>query len=113
MHEQGMIRSLLREVEQLRVAEGAARVTRVEVEVGPLTGAEPLLLQSAFRQLQPHTHAADADFLIQETPLTGRCQACDASFEIVDYRFRCPACDGGIRVESGDQFTLLSLSLEL
>ena len=112
MHEQGMIRALLRQVERLCAVEGAKRVTRVDVEVGPLTGAEPLQLETAFRQLKTGTSASDAEFAIHETTLAARCDICNVQFEVAEFCFRCPQCDGAVELESGDQFTLVSVSLE-
>ena len=112
MHEQGMMRSLLQQVAQLCAAEGGKRVTHIEVEVGPLTGAEPQLLMSAFAQLQSGTPADEAELLIQETELIGHCSTCDHSVAIRNFCFRCPQCDNGMELQRGDQFTLLSISVE-
>jgi len=48
MHELAVCQSLLREVERVASAHGAAGVSRIEVAVGSLSGIEAALLDRAF-----------------------------------------------------------------
>lgn len=41
MHEQALMRDVMREIERVAAAEGAARVTRVAVRFGPLSHFTP------------------------------------------------------------------------
>jgi len=111
MHEQSLVRHLLKQVEAIRLEHGARAVRRVEVTVGPLSGVEPELLASAFDQLAIGAAVADAELVMQQVPLLGHCDHCDQAHEIHDFRFRCPHCDHNLTVTSGDQFELTSVSL--
>ncbi len=111
MHEQSLMRTLLQQVEMIRLENKAERVTEVRVEVGPLSGVEPMLLTSAFAQLASEQTVIGARFVIDEVPLLASCESCDNEFEISDFVFRCPECHGNVKTISGDEFQLVSVSL--
>ncbi len=111
MHEQSLTKSLLRQVDEIRRRHGSPRVSEVRVEVGPLSGVEPLLLASAFEQLAPEGAAAGATLVIDEVALLARCKQCRHKFEVVDFVFRCPQCGGNCQVTDGDTIQLVSVSL--
>ena len=98
-------------MDEVRRQHEATRVTEVHIEVGPLSGVEPLLLHSAFDLLVLDSAMQDAQLVIDEVPLRARCEACDFEFEIVDFDFRCPTCRGNVKTISGDEFQLVSVSL--
>ena len=111
MHEQSLIRTLLKQVEEIRRQHDAEQVVEVRVEVGPLSGVEPLLLESAFEQLVPDSMAVGARLVIDEVSLLARCASCDCDFEVDDFVFRCHQCGGNVRVVRGDELQLVSVSL--
>ncbi len=111
MHEQSLVKTLLEQVERIRRGHAAARISEVRVEVGPLSGVEPLLLASAFEQLAPGSTAAGARLVIDEVTLRAQCESCGCRFEVQDFFFRCPQCSGNVRVTRGDAFLLVSVSL--
>ena len=111
MHERSLVKRLLRQVEAICEPLDAECVTEVRIEVGPLSGVEPLLLQSAFEQLAFETAASEANLLIDEVPLRAKCTACGCDFEVGDFVFRCPDCGGNVRIIQGDEIQLVSVSL--
>ncbi len=112
MHERSLVQALIRQVDQVVAENGGGRVAEVRVQVGPLSGVEPLLLRSAFEHCAPATCAANAKLVIDEVPLTAVCEECDHAFELADYRFRCPRCGAkSVRVTQGDDFQLLSVTM--
>lgn len=110
MHEQSLVRNLLKQVAEICCQHAAQRVSEVRVELGPLSGVEPLLLASAFELLKPDTPAANAKLVIDEVRLLAECETCHNQFEIGDYVFRCPTCDGNVKIICGDEFFLVSVS---
>ena len=52
MHEESLVRSLLHQVEDLAQQHHATEVEDIEVEIGPLSGVEPLLVREAFERLK-------------------------------------------------------------
>lgn len=112
MHEQSLTNALLTQVDAIRRRHNAERVTEVRVEVGPLSGVEPLLLATAFEQLAPQSSAAGSRLVIDEVALLAECQPCGREFEVQNFVFRCPTCGGNTRAIRGDEFQLVSVSLQ-
>lgn len=113
MHEMSLVRSLLRQVEQLRRQHGGLAVQRIEVEIGPLSGVEPLLVSEAFDTLAVEENISGTQLVIQEVPLTGHCVDCRAEFEILEFDFHCALCKSpSIRITGGDEFRLLNFTLQ-
>jgi hydrogenase nickel incorporation protein HypA/HybF len=111
MHERSLVQSLLKQVDAIRRKHDAKHVSEVRVEVGPLSGVEPLLLEAAFEQLASESPVAGAKFVIDEVALLAECQPCGCEFELSSFDFRCPTCRGSVRVTRGDEFLLVSVSL--
>lgn len=110
MHELSLVRSLLLQVETLVREHGGGRVGEIRLEIGPLSGVEPLLVQSAFAQLVESSAAAGAQLVIDEVPLGAVCSSCDRPFEVERFRFECPACASRqVRITRGDEFRLVSI----
>jgi hydrogenase nickel incorporation protein HypA/HybF len=113
MHERSLVKTLLKQVDAVRQQHEAEHVTEVRVEVGPLSGVEPLLLATAFAQLATDSTLAGAKLVIDEVALLAECKPCGREFEVHDFVFRCPICRGNVHVTRGDEFQLVSVSLEL
>jgi hydrogenase nickel incorporation protein HypA/HybF len=113
MHEFSVARSLLHSASRICREQGFVRPVEVTVQIGPLSGVESLLLQSAFEQ-QAAVHAAvPARLVIEQTPLVIRCLDCETESNLPDYDFRCRACDSrAVRVIGGDQLLLVSVTAE-
>ena len=111
MHEQSLMKQILRQVDAIRAQHAGEVVSEVRIEIGPLAGVEPLLLEAAFQQLAPQTSAAAARFVIDETPLTAECRSCRQEFEVQEFDFRCPSCGAGVRIVRGDELRLISITL--
>lgn len=112
MHERSVVKALLKQVEELRCQHDAEQVTEVRIEVGPLSGVEPLLLSTAFEQLAAESPTVDANLVIDEVELLAECRFCDSEFEVSDFVFRCPTCGGNVHLIRGDEMQLVSVSLE-
>ena len=109
MHEVSLVRSLLEQVSRIVAEQGGRAAVEVRVEIGPLSGVEPLLVKAAFAQL-----ASDSTLIIDEVPLTARCQSCHTEFELEHFRFVCPHCDSReTNVVRGDAFRLMSVTVDV
>ena len=105
MHESSLVRSLLKQVERLCEQHGGTAIEQIEVEIGPLSGVEPLLVREAFDILSIQTGCAGSGLLIQEVPLKARCHDCQAEFELLSFVFACSGClSHSIQITSGDEF---------
>jgi hydrogenase nickel incorporation protein HypA/HybF len=113
VHELSICQGLMREVMRVAEAQRAERVLSITLEVGPLAGIEPSLLESAYPLVAAGTCAAGARLLIERTALEVRCLGCGATSEVEVSSLVCRAC-GSWRVEvvSGEELVLASLELE-
>lgn len=111
MHEASLVRSLLNQVAQLAQNQGGGKVSEIRVELGPLSGVEPLLVASAFDQLAPASELAGARLVLDEVPLVAQCPKC-GEFTVERYDFRCPICGATqVTVVRGDEFRIVSFNL--
>lgn len=109
MHEVSLVRSLLEQVDRIVTSQGGRAAVEVRVEIGPLSGVEPLLVKEAFAQL-----AGDGTLIIDEVPLIARCHSCHVEFELESFRFVCPHCDNReTSVVRGDAFRLMSVTVDV
>ncbi len=114
MHELSVCQSLLTQVDAIARKEKAEAVSRVTIEVGPLSGVEPGLLRAAFNVLRFSGLAAGADLVI-ETPLVAvRCLECGARSNTRANRLVCGACAGyRTVVVEGDELRLLQVAMSV
>lgn len=114
MHEMSLVRSLLTQAAELMNSHGGTSVERIRVEIGPLSGAEPELVQLAFAQLAVETPYCNAQLSIEAVPLTCHCEECDTDFEMQDFRFRCPECaSASVRVVTGAEFRIVDVTIRI
>jgi hydrogenase nickel incorporation protein HypA/HybF len=93
MHEFGIMESALASVLSQARAHGGKQVVRVGLRVGALAGVEPEALRMAFEALAKGTSADGAVLDIESVPARGRCEDCDAEFDVgTDFIFSCPKC---------------------
>lgn len=108
MHEASMVRRLIEMVASEAERSGGEEVSVVRVEVGALSGVEPMLVQLAYDQLIPGSRLSGSRLEIEVVPLRARCEQCGV-FEVPQFHFSCPRC-GSPRtvVVSGEELRLVS-----
>ena len=113
MHEESLVRSLLKQVEDLARQHHAIMVEEIEVEVGPLTGVEPLLLQDAFERLKMYFRWPHAALSVLQVELEVSCCDCHCESQIQDFRFLCHQCgSASLQILRGDAFRLLNVRIQ-
>lgn len=113
MHELAVCQSMIAQVEEIAGSHGAARVVRVEVRIGPLSGVEPDLLADAFPFACAGTVAEGAVLAIERLPVRVVCTGCGNESEAAVNRLVCGACgDFRTRVIGGDELLLARVELE-
>jgi hydrogenase nickel incorporation protein HypA/HybF len=113
MHELSLCQALLDQVAQVARERQAERVLTVTVRIGPLSGIEARLLESAYPLASAGTLAAGSRLIVERSPLRVRCRECGAEREASPSCLLCAAC-GGWRTEilSGDELLLARIELE-
>ena len=93
MHEVGIIESTLAVVRREAEARQAARIERVVIRVGVLSGAEPDALRFAFEACSPGTVADGAELDIEVVPALAHCRTCARDFTAGSgVLCQCPDC---------------------
>jgi len=114
MHELALCQALIAEVQAVARRHRAHGVAAVRLRLGPLSGAEPALLQSAFPLAVAGTGLEGAILSIDPAPLRVACDTCGAESEAAPNRLLCAACgDWHTRILSGDEMMLASVELIL
>ncbi len=107
VHEHALVHALLRQVAMLSTRHGAVAVEEIRVELGPLSGVEPLLVELAFAEQVEQTPCRGARLCIEQVGLEATCRDCGTTFEVEGFRFRCARCGSArVRVIRGDEFRL-------
>ncbi len=113
MHESSLVAALLRQVDRVCAEHGVSDTAEVRVQLGPLSGVEPLLVTVAFERLKPGTSADRARLTIENVPLEALCLDCGLESEIRDFRFCCAHCGhDALRIVRGDGFQLVSVTID-
>ena len=113
MHELSIIESVLQTVETVALENGARAVTAIRLQVGPLGGVVPELLESAFEAARQGTLAERAVLTIEIPPLRVRCRTCGAESEPAGLNFVCLSCASpDAEIVRGAEITLMSVELE-
>lgn len=114
MHEESLVRSLLRHVEELAQQHQAVGVEEIEVEVGPLSGVEPLLLQDAFERLRDEFSCPKAVLTVLQVGLDVLCKNCHSESQLQDFRFVCRECSStSLQIVRGDAFRLMNVRIQI
>lgn len=113
MHELSICLSLMQQVESIARERNAQKVTRITLNIGPLSGVEPELLRHAYPLASAGTVAADAELIMQSADIVVRCSQCDSETTVAPNKLLCGNCgDFRTRVVSGDELTLLRVELQ-
>jgi hydrogenase nickel incorporation protein HypA/HybF len=92
MHELAVTENVLSVVLRHAGEAHAARVTRIELVIGEMTGFVNDSIQFCFEALSPGTMAEGAELAFRRVPVRLRCHACAIEFEPEDMDWRCPTC---------------------
>ena len=93
MHELGIAESALKVALGRARDEGAARVLRMVIRVGTLSGVDPEALRFAFTAILPGTPAEGAALQIDSIAAVAYCPDCRQDFTPdTDHFFECPVC---------------------
>ena len=107
MHELSICQSLLSQVAEIAMKHGASAVERIVIEVGPLSGVEPALLEHAFSIARAGSCAAQAALSIEAIAVAVRCESCGAHSAAAPNRLICGVCGGyRTRITAGDELRL-------
>ena len=112
MHELSVCQALISQVNDIATQHKAASVDTIYLLLGPLSGVEPTLLQSAFPIASAKTVADKAKLVIHLAPVRIRCKSCLTESEVSSNRLICRACGNwNNQLLSGDELVLERVEL--
>lgn len=94
MHELSIARSLVRVCEDAAREQNASRVTRVYLQLGPLSGVVREALEFAYDFATEDSLLTGSELIVEPTPLLARCERCAREVAPrAPHQLRCPECD--------------------
>lgn len=112
MHEYGMVRELLRQVDESVHAQSGRRAARVVLGVSGATGPEECMLRDAFEAFKTGTSAGQAELVIERAPFEVCCLDCGALAGPADGQCsRCGSCT--VLPAGGQDIFLKSVEIEV
>jgi len=112
VHELSLCDDLLGQVAAIATKNNARSVESITVQIGALSGVEPVLLDSAFSLIKVGTVAEHAQLIMQASPVTVLCQICGTRSEVAANRLLCNTCQSHeTTLLSGDELILASVAL--
>jgi hydrogenase nickel incorporation protein HypA/HybF len=113
MHEFGIAQSLLEIVEKEALSYKGAKVKRITVQIGNLTGVMPDALRFAFEALRTGGIAEESSLEIEEIPLRIQCHQCGATSILEDPFLICPYCeDIDVEILAGRELQIQNMEIE-
>jgi hydrogenase nickel incorporation protein HypA/HybF len=113
MHEVAIMTEALRMAEEAARSKGAARILKLRLRVGSLSGVVEDSLRFAFDIAAADTLAAGATLEIERVPGACWCSVCQAEFECADFFYECPRCHNpGGELRRGQELEIAAVELE-
>jgi hydrogenase nickel incorporation protein HypA/HybF len=93
MHELSIAMSLLDVAAEEAERLGAAKVTAIRLQLGPLSGVVKEALLSAFEEARKDSEFGDCTLMIEDMPIVAHCVTCNAACPVVSIQeMRCSVC---------------------
>ncbi len=111
MHEYSIVASLIDRVQQEAAAHDGARVHRLHVKIGELSGVELDLLKTAFDTFRERTICDRAELAIEPIAASWACTSCGRDLARGAI-LRCDDCGRPARLKCGDEIILERIEME-
>ena len=112
MHEMAIAEGILEIALDYAQKNDAARIERIGLLLGELSGVETDALSLCFSSLVQGTPAEHAALTWERVPLMGRCHDCGRELRIRPQDYLCPACGGGMEIIGGREMRVDFIEME-
>lgn len=107
MHEIGVVRQMIRTVDDFCKENGVDKVAEIVVEVGELSLVIPRYVEDVYPAVVMDTKYQDTKLSIETVPGMAECDDCDEIFNVVECKGYCPNCGSFDKtVLTGDKFNI-------
>ena len=111
MHEYSIVQELIDRVDREARAHGGARVHRVRIAIGALSGVEIDLLRTAYETIRYRTRCEAAELEVRQVAAEWECGKCGTAIQR-GMPLRCAACGHAARLARGDEIVLEQIEME-
>jgi hydrogenase nickel incorporation protein HypA/HybF len=113
MHEYSITESMLSLALEKANEAKAAKITRINLVVGELSGVVGDCVQFYFDAISKNTIADGAVLSFETKPISLHCRQCDKVFSPGDHDWSCPEChEAGVEIVSGRECYMESIEVE-
>lgn len=113
MHELGILKEVIRQVEEVAKANGNPKVQTIVLQVGEVASVIPRFLEDCFPAARYKTSLEDTSLEIEVLPATGRCRECTNVFFLMEHQGVCPECQvKDFEMLSGREFIVKEIIVE-
>jgi hydrogenase nickel incorporation protein HypA/HybF len=113
MHEVGIANAILEAGQTEAARRSGAKLMRIGVRVGVLSGVDRDALRFALTALKADTDLQEVEFEIQSCPRRNRCIDCGHEFESDLYSVPCPCCRSErLSLAGGEELDLAFIEVE-
>ena len=113
MHELSICQSIIEQATQIAQQNNAQSVSRIIIDIGPLSGVEAALLEHAFPIASAGTIAQNSVLETHILPIIIRCNLCNNENEASANKLLCSACGTWqTTLISGDEMLLRTIELD-
>ena len=110
MHEFAITDEMIKLVIDQAGKAGMAKVEKINLIVGKLTGFVNESIQLYFDMLSKDTIAEGAKLSFEVIPGKLECQSCRKTFELSQFDYICPGCSGGsVKLVAGNELRVESI----
>jgi hydrogenase nickel incorporation protein HypA/HybF len=113
MHELAITQSMLNLVLEQAEKAGAMEVGRINLVIGEMSGVVEECVKFYFDFISKGTLAEKAALSFLMVPTMARCRDCNESFELKEFDWACPYCQGNnMEIVAGKELFLESIEVE-
>ena len=110
MHELSLAMEVIELVQLEAEKTGVTRILEINIEVGDLSGVEAETFQSALSLIVKDSILNDALIKVFRTPGKGKCNSCNAEFDMTYRLETCPQCQCfPSEISGGQEFRVVSI----
>ena len=90
-----------------------SKVLEIRLKVGALRAIDPVALDFCFGVIGKGTIVDGARLIIEKIPIRGSCQDCGGEFQVYDFFFACPKCNGRkVKTIQGEELKIMDMEVE-
>lgn len=107
MHEIGVVRSMIRTVEDFCQKNSVDKVAEIVLDIGELSLIIPKYVEEVYPAVVDGTKFADTKIKINIIPGLAECDDCDEIFNVIEHKGYCPKCGSFEKtILSGENFVI-------